>query len=252
MPDRLSLASFDAVLFDIDGTLVDSLGMIVPGLGDAIERFAGVRPSDGEIQSIVGLPMRTQIERYLDYSPTDDQLDEMIDYTLARFEAYVDREKFFVPAIETLRLCKRAGLGTALVTSKDAKELAGFLKRFPSADSVDVTVCASDVQHPKPAPDSALLAVSRLNATRPILIGDSIYDLRCARDAGVATVAVGYGSATSAVLLAENPDLFIETPDHLLEWAQTTFSKPNATQEDSRRPFVDPQRDHSGRERAAS
>jgi|GEM_PF-465394 len=252
MPHRLSLARFDAVLFDVDGTLVDSMRMIVPGLADAIEKYAGVRPCDDEIQSIVGLPMRTQVERYLDYSPTDAQLREMIDFTLSRFAAYVDREKFFIPAIDTLRLCKSMGLGTALVTSKDAQELAWFLKRFPGADSVDVTVSASDVAHPKPAPDSALLAASKLRARHPVLIGDSIFDMRCARDAGIASVAVGYGSATADVLLAEHPDLYIESPDALLSWAQSSFLNPNAPQKEPRTRFVDYHYSGPSRERAAS
>src|SRR5579862_3345170 len=156
MPQGFSLASFDAVLFDVDGTLVDSLEMITPGLADAIEKYAGIRPSDSEIKSIVGLPLRPQLERYLAYSPTPDQLSEIIDYTLSRFEAYVDREKVFGPAVDMMRLCKAHGLRTALVTSKDSKELALFMHRFSGADAVDATVCASDVLRPKPAADSAL------------------------------------------------------------------------------------------------
>lgn len=233
MPVGFSLADFESVLFDVDGTLVDSLEMIIPGLGDTIERFAGVRPPDPEIQSIVGLPMRTQFERYLGQSPNNDQLDEMIDYAITRFEAYVDRETVFQPAIAVMRLCKRMGMTTSLVTSKSAKELTLFMRRFPGADAVDTTVCASEVHHPKPAPDSALLAIEKLRVepAKAVFIGDSIYDLRCARAAGIANVAVGYGAATSDALLAERPDLFIETPEALLDWAQRSFSNQHAPQE---------------------
>src|SRR4051812_7187235 len=87
-PQGVSLAHFDAVLFDVDGTLVDSLEMIIPGLGDGIEKYAGIRPSDDEIRSLIGLPMRAQIKRYLPAPPTELELDEMIDFTLNRFEAY--------------------------------------------------------------------------------------------------------------------------------------------------------------------
>jgi HAD superfamily hydrolase (TIGR01509 family) len=233
MPQGFSLALFDAVLFDVDGTLVDSLEMIIPGLGDAFEKYAGVRPSDSEIQATIGLPLCVQLRRYQDTPPSDEQLIEMIEYTISRYELYADRERLFVPAIETLRLCKQMGLGTALVTSKNDHELALFLNRFPGADSVDVTVCASDVNHPKPAPDSALLALSKLKVSpnRAVFIGDSIYDMRCARAAGVAQVAVGYGSATQLALCAEHPDCFIESPDALLEWAQQSFLNRNAPQE---------------------
>ncbi|HVT11555.1 MAG TPA: HAD hydrolase-like protein [Fimbriimonadaceae bacterium] len=252
MPQGFSLANFEAVLFDVDGTLVDSLEMIIPGLGDAIEKFAGVRPSDEEIKSIVGLPMRTQFERYLGKSPSDDQLDEMIDYSIARFEAYVDRETVFEPAVAVMRLCKSMDMATSLVTSKSAKELALFMKRFSGAEAVDATVCASEVRHPKPAPDSALLAVEKLRVTpgQAVLIGDSIYDLRCARAAGIANVAVGYGAATSDALLAEAPDLFIETPEALLDWAQRSFSNQHAPQERTEHRIIDP--DDSARSAGAA
>lgn len=245
MPQGFSLARFDAALFDVDGTLVDSLEMIVPGLADAIEKYAGVRPADSEIQSIVGLPMRVQLERYLGYSPTIDQLREMIDFTLTRFEAYVDREKVFSPAIATLRLCRANGVKTALVTSKDSQEMALFMKRFSGADAVDAAICSSDVTNPKPAPDSAHLALSRLGVPhhRAVLFGDSIYDMRCAQSAGIARVAVGYGSASSETLLAENPDLYIETPEDLLAWAEHSFLNRNATQESNNHRIIDPDSD---------
>jgi pyrophosphatase PpaX len=242
MPQGFSLAHFEAVLFDVDGTLVDSLEMIIPGLGDAIEKYAGIRPSDDEIKGLIGLPMRARLEGYLSYSPTEHELSEMIDFTLARFDAYVSREKVFEAAIDTLNLCKSVGVRTALVTSKDSKEMALFMKRFPGADAVDVTVCSSDVKRPKPAPDSSLLALSRLGVSKgsAVLIGDSIYDMRCARSAGIAHVAVGYGSATPEALLAEQPDLYLDTPDALLAWARQSFLNRNGPQESTNRRFIDP------------
>src|SRR5579862_4264135 len=206
MPQGLSLARFDAVLFDVDGTLADSLGMIVPRLADAIERYADIRP---------------QLQHFLSYSPIDDQLRERIDFTLARFDAYVDREKFFELAVATPQLFKRMGLETALVTSKSACELTQFVRRIPGADSVDVTVCSTDVRNPKPAPDTALMAVSKPGAASPLLIGDSINDMRCAHAAGIATVAVGNGAASQDALLAEHPDMYIDTPEALLACAQS-------------------------------
>jgi HAD superfamily hydrolase (TIGR01509 family) len=241
MPQGLSLAQFDAVLFDVDGTLVNSIGMILPGLGDAFEKYSGVRPSDEEIMATIGLPLRVQLGNCLAGQPTDSELGEMIEYTISRYEAYADRETNFEPAIETLRLCKEHGLATALVTSKNDQELALFLNRFAAADAVDATVCASDVVHPKPAPDSALAALSKLGIApeRAVFIGDSIYDMRCAKAAGMARIAVGYGFATPEALLAETPDLYLESPEDLLRWAQTSFSNRNAPKETTHRRTID-------------
>jgi pyrophosphatase PpaX len=225
MPQGLSLATFQAVLFDVDGTLVDSLEALVAGLADTYEKIAGIRPPDEEIKSLIGLPLRKQLTLYRNSEPTDEELADAIDFAIERFEANKHLERIIEPAVETLRLCKRVGLKTALVTSKTRKELELFLTRFPAADAVDVTVTASDVFRPKPAPDCALLACERLdvNPANAAMIGDSVYDLRCASAAGIATVAVGYGSAPQTALLAERPDAFFETPEELRDWARDAF-----------------------------
>lgn len=241
MPQGLSLAQFDAVLFDVDGTLVNSIGMILPGLSDAFEKYTGVRPSDEEIMATIGLPLKVQLGNCFAEPPSDDQLREMIDYTISRYEVYADRENNFEPAIETLRLCKRNGLRTALVTSKNSQELALFIERFSGADAVDATVCASDVVHPKPAADSALAAAAKLGVApeRALFIGDSVYDMRCAKAAGMSRVAVGYGFATPDALKAESPDLYLETPEALLDWARDSFLNHNASQENHHRRSID-------------
>ena len=226
MPGRLFESNLDAVLFDVDGTLVDSLGMIIRGLGDAYERFDGVRPPDEFIQSMIGMPLRMQLLISRTSPTTEDQLDSMVDFTLNRFDAYVDHESTFDAAVETLRLFHRAGIKTALVTSKDHKELESFLNRFSARDCVDATVCASDVSSPKPDPESArraceLLGVKPENA---IMVGDSIYDLRCARGANVSAAAVMYGAGMRPDLLAEAPDLVFDTPEDLFTWASAILT----------------------------
>lgn len=253
MPQGLSLAQFQAVLFDVDGTLVNSIGMILPGLGDAFEKYTGCRPSNEEIMATIGLPLKVQLGNALGEPPDEAQIQEMIDYTIGRYEIYADRENNFEPAIETLRLCKERGLSTALVTSKNDQELALFLSRFVGAEYVDATICASDVAHPKPAPDSALAALSKLDvaAERAVFIGDSIYDMRCAKAAGMSRVAVGYGFATTDALQAEDPDLYLESPEDLLNWAKTSFSNRNGPQETNNRRIIDNNDSDGGDARAS-
>jgi pyrophosphatase PpaX len=225
MPDRLSLSKFDAVLFDVDGTLVDSLDMILRGLGDTVERYLGHRPAPTEIRKLVGMPLRLQFEILLGTEPTPEKLVEMTEFTLERYEAYSEHETLFAQAVETLRLCHKCGLKTALVTSKNATELQNFLPRFPGTPYLNATVCASDVHHPKPDPESAVLACQKLGVdpSKAVMIGDSIYDMRCARGAGVACVAVAYGAAFRETLLEENPDMLVDTPEELFAWAESAF-----------------------------
>lgn len=222
MLSGLAFDRFKAVLFDVDGTLVDSLDMITAGLGDAFEKYGTHRPSNDEIRATIGTPLTSQMLQHQATKPSEEKLAEMINYTMQRYYANVHLEREFGPAVESLFRCHRGGLRTALVTSKNAHELSSFLKRFRGAEAVHVTVCASDVEHPKPAPDAALLACKKLGVepNEAVMIGDSVFDIRCGRQAGAATVAVLYGSGQRNDLLAEQPDLVIETPEELLHWIE--------------------------------
>lgn len=213
------------MLFDVDGTLVDSLHVIVGALGDTFEKYAGIRPSDEEITSLIGMPLHKQLLLFQDSPPSEERLSEMIDFTIHRFDANVSEEVTFEESIEALRMCHQARLKIALVTSKNAIELESFLKRFVCADVVETTVCASDVHQPKPNPESALLACARLGVepSEAVMIGDSVYDIRCALEAGVTPIAVGYGASDRSTLLAESPAAFFERPSDLLEWVRDSL-----------------------------
>lgn len=221
MPELPSIKEFEAVLFDVDGTLVDSLGTLVKGLGDTFENFNGARPSDQEIRATIGLPLTQQMAMFRDEPPSGRDIQDMAAYAIDRFSDYQHLEFPFAPAVQALKRCKSQGALVALVTSKSAVELAAFLQRFEAADALDATVCASDVQRPKPNPESALLACRRLGVepSRSVMIGDSVFDIRCAQGAGVAAFAVAYGSTPSEELAREHPDALFDSPESLLAWA---------------------------------
>ena len=225
MPQGLSLSNYKAALFDVDGTLVDSMEVFVRGLGDTYEHYLGFRPARGELLSLCGIPLKSQLRLFQDVPPTDEQLDEMVAYAVARYSVHMQFEALFEESVETLRLCHRTGMGTALVTSKNAVELEHFLSRFVAGEAVQAAVCATDVHRPKPDPESAILACRRLGVepSQAVMIGDSKFDIQCARQAGVTPIAVGFGSSDRATLLAESPDAYFETPAELLQWAQSSL-----------------------------
>lgn len=224
MPHGLPLSDFEAVLFDVDGTLVDSLDMIVLGLGDTYERFTGDRPRPEDLLRSIGRPLHAQFNLFGHEWPRE-QLEELVAFTIERFRVHEAREHLFEPAVRALRTVHDGGLKVALVTSKTAVELEAFMKRFPGAPWVHATVCASDVERPKPDPQSAKLACQLLGVApeRAVMIGDSVFDLRCARGAGLAAVAVNYGAGRPDVLAAEKPDRIFDTPDNLLQWVESAF-----------------------------
>lgn len=235
MLPSVSLAGKRAILFDVDGTLVDSTEMCVQGLCDTFEKFGGRRPEEGDIRAMIGRPLTAQLDKLangqgpwatMDMIPLEDpapnQMDIMIDYTIERYGVHKHLTSAFEPTVEALIHLKRAGLRIAAVTSRNAVELEHFYADFPFAEHVDIAVCASDVTNPKPDPECALLACARLGIqpSEALFIGDSVFDMQCAGQAGIARIAVTYGAAPESALAAESPDMIVRSPEELLAWAR--------------------------------
>lgn len=224
----VSLEGKRAVLFDVDGTLVDSTETILRGLGDSFEKYAGYRPSDEVMKATIGMPLTEQMRMYQLHEPTSEQLAEMIDYTISRYVAHGGFTQPFGAAVDALLILKKAGLKIAAVTSRNSVELEHFLTDFPFTTDIDVAICASDVVMPKPNPECAILACDRLGVSPQdcVYVGDSIFDLHCARQAEIAFIAVTYGAAKESALAAESPDLIVRSPEELLAWAKEATRTP--------------------------
>lgn len=220
-------------MFDIDGTLLDTLQPLVRGLADTYEHFGVERPSDEAILATLGTPLRVQLTMFGLGEVDPDSLRQRIDYAIDRFEEHAHLEKEIAPALEAFRLVHESGIPICLVTSKSAKELELLLTRFPAGKWADATVCSSDVTHPKPHGESVELACRRLGV-RPeeaVLVGDSVFDIQCARNGGAASLAVSYGASPEPALAAERPDLLLSSPEALLAWVQETIFDQHGTKE---------------------
>lgn len=210
--------------------------MIVAGLGDSFEKYGDRRPSDEEILALIGTPLTHQMTLFGCSPKNDDELNEMIQYTIDRYEMHHHLEREFEEAVDALNLAHDFGIKIALVTSRNAQELQNLQRRFSAWDSVDHAVCASDVTNPKPHAESAHLAMETLGVIHEesVLIGDSIYDLQCAKSAGIRCGAVLYGAGKQEDLLAEAPDYIFTTPMDLLEWVHNIVEQSHAKEEDLR------------------
>ena len=225
-----------AILFDIDGTLVNGLSMIVAGLGDTFEKYGTHRPEESEILSLIGIPLSEQMHRF-GCNPKDEvEKEEMIQFTIERYLVNIHLETEYTEAIQGLKLASESNIKIALVTSRNTQELKNLKHSFSAWDSVDTAICASDVKEPKPHKESALLALSHLDVAPEdaVFIGDSIFDLKCAKSAGIRCGAVLYGAGRKDDLLAEAPDLIFTTPLDLLEWVQNIVEQSHAKEEDLR------------------
>jgi HAD superfamily hydrolase (TIGR01509 family) len=211
---------YSAVLWDIDGTLVDTTALIVDVLTETFMEFAGRTLPPEEWRKWIGIPLQQQMFAFGDPASFGTTWEEMSAAAIRKYERGRAQERVIPEAIEALREGKRRGNATGLVTSKNRKELAYSLPRLGISAYCNVIVCADDVTpRVKPDPYPVQLALQRLGVRNPagaIFIGDSVHDIKSGNAAGVATAAVLWGAAPEAALVAEGPGRVFRRPDELI------------------------------------
>ena len=212
-----------ALLFDLDGTLVDSVPLIVESSRlTALE--LGISVTEREIINMIGLPLVQAGDLLLGEGSGELYYRTYQKHFASLYESYFN---LFSGVWEMLTECRCLGAKMAIVTSKSDLGANITLDRLNLRGFFDVIVtCNSGCGH-KPQPEPALFAMERLNATPKdsVFIGDSMYDMQCGRAAETATCAVSWGSGTEEELLAEKPDKIAYTVDELHQYLRAFIKK---------------------------
>ncbi len=202
-------------LFDLDGTLIDSIDLILRSYRHTMQAHGRGLPPDEVWMEGLGTPLWVQFRRW-----TDDpaEIEAMVTtyrtFNLAHHDALA--RPYDGVAAEVRALAGR-GKRLGLVTSKMRDGAHRGLVLAGLAEAFEVIVGADDVTHPKPHPEPVLRAVERLDAvpSETVFIGDSRHDLECGRAAGVKTAAVLWGPFDRAHLESSGPDYWLTTPDQI-------------------------------------
>jgi len=207
---------FRIVLFDLDGTLIDSGAIILASMRYAVTTVLGREIPDEELGlSIGGQGLVAQMNA-IDAEHADALLEA---YRVHNDELHETLEAFD-ELLDVLPTLKKEGRQLGLVTAKRHRTVALAFDRFPAlASAFDVVVAHEDTERHKPAPEPVLLAVEKLGGSPAdaVYIGDSPFDVGAAKAAGVFAVAVGWGGIhPDERLLAEKPDAFVRSPEELL------------------------------------
>ncbi len=207
----------DTLLWDIDGTLIDTTHLVAAGLDRVYRAFLKRTMPLDEIRSIIGIPLSEQMRVFGDPEQWGVNTGEMEAEFIRYWEERKHEERLIPEAIASLVAGKRAGRKTALVTSKNRAEIANTLPRMGIAEFLDAVITADDVANPKPDPEGVRIALRLLGSTpdRAIFIGDTVHDLRAGRAAGVARCAVTWGAAPRDRLVAESPEMICDNPADL-------------------------------------
>lgn len=217
--------SIRAVIFDLDGTLLDTLDDLTDAIDYALNKLDRASLSRECVRRFVGNGVPKLIERALAFTAGDGgaaQESKRFDECLKLFTEYydvhnADKTKPYDGAVEMLRAVKSRGIRTAIVTNKYDGAAQALKKRF--FDSVDAVVGAMDGVRPKPAPDGVNKALGILGepASRAIYVGDGETDIATARNCDMPVVAVTWGFRARDVLEGLRPDYIIDSPDELIK-----------------------------------
>jgi pyrophosphatase PpaX len=210
------MPTFRTFLFDLDGTLIDSVQLILDSYHHTLAAHGLPPRSDEEWLAGVGTPLAAQFAPWKDEAGTMEALiGTYRDYNLANHDRMV---RPFPGVTDAVRAIRQQGRRTGLVTSKNRRGALRGLRVVGLDGTMDVLVCADDVVNPKPHPEPVETAVRLLDAdpTTTVYVGDSIHDLHSGRDAGVRTAAVLWGPFSRSQLEPAQPDYWIERPNELL------------------------------------
>ena len=208
--------SFPVVLFDLDGTVIDSGAIILASMRHATREVLGVEPPDEELMAAVGGPGLEAQMRAL----APDRVEELVTVYRAHNEP-LHGELVCCAGIEDVLVeLKDEGRRLGIVTAKRRATVELAFANVPVGHLFETVVGGDETERHKPDPEPLLLAAQRLNVDPDACayVGDSPFDIRAAKAAGMHAVAVTWGGIhTREKLAAEEPDAIVEDAEDLLD-----------------------------------
>lgn len=207
------------ILFDLDGTLLDTHDLILASMRHTMETVLGQHYSDEHLMRLVGQPLEAQMATYTD----DPKLQETLltVYREHNHAIHDERVRAFPGVRETLRQLKEEGFRLAVVTSKRHALAQRGLDVCDLADFVEFVVGPDDYPAHKPDPGPVRFGCEKLGLAPEecLYVGDSPFDMQAGNGAGCITVAVLWGMFSRERLEAENPAYVIDQVGELLDVA---------------------------------
>ncbi|PCK89956.1 HAD family hydrolase [Pseudomonas viridiflava] len=210
---------YDLLIFDWDGTLADSIGRIIESMRTAAIGGGMEGRDDESIKSIIGLGLPEAIRTLYPSITAND----LIDFRQRYADCYMAMDnvpsRLFEGVSESIQAFRDEGYRLAVATGKARRGLDRVLKANAWLDFFDITRAADETaSKPDPLMLHEIMAHCDVAPERSLMIGDSSFDLQMARNAGMDSVAVGYGAQSLDSLLAYEPRLAIEHFSELRPW----------------------------------
>lgn len=205
------MKSYDYIVFDVDGTLLDTEYSIIKSLQRLVFQMQGRTIHEEELQFVLGITGSDALTQ-LGIEDTKENFDI--------WNAYADQEeasiRIFDGIEETLKGLKEAGVHLGIITSRSREEYEKGVVSRGLGDYFETVVCCDDTASHKPNPEPMLFYLSQAKASpkQVLYVGDSIYDMKCAEAAGVHGALALWGCKSREQIQAE---YYLKKPTELLK-----------------------------------
>jgi len=201
------------VLFDLDGTLADSIGLVVASYTYAFSTVCGRRIDPDHAKHWIGETLAITMGRE---DPANS--DRLMTAYRTYCDAHLDMIHGYPGVPELLARLREAGATTGVVTAKGRDIALATMAHAGVADVIEL-ICSREsttVHKPDPAPLLAAASILGVTPELCVYVGDAVHDIKAARAAGMAAVAVAWGAGVRDELAALNPDALCDDADQLM------------------------------------
>ena len=222
---------FDLVMFDLDGTLIETAPEIFDAVSDTLTRFNLPAVTQKQVDDWIGHGTRELLIQALAFTGKTDQATVRASNSLRLIEAEFvanyqkrcgTRSTLYPHVRETLQALRQAGVKLAVVTNKEGQYTQTVLKAHGLQDAFDRVISGDSLPTKKPKPDGIWACMEQFGAAlcRSLFVGDSSIDIATAKNAGVAVWALPYGYNMGAKIEDSHPDRVIPDFSAILQQLQ--------------------------------
>ncbi|MBN2247155.1 MAG: HAD-IA family hydrolase [Coriobacteriia bacterium] len=203
-------AAIDAVLFDLDGTVVDTIPHILASFRHATADVLGAALPDDELMHHVGIPLAHQMRIFTTDEGTVEQL--LASYREYNHRTHDEMARLYPNTVSALEILHGAGVSMGIVTSKSRTMADRAISLFGLGQYFGAVVTADDTQVHKPDPMPVIIGAEMLGVSpvRAVYVGDSPMDIEAGNSAGAYTIAATWGVASRERLQAASPGAIID------------------------------------------
>jgi len=209
------MASFKYLLFDLDGTLIDSSDGVIEAVNYSLEKMGQAPRRPEEIKPYIGYPLSQMYPGF-----TDAPLKELYQHFQVKAASSVVSSTTVLSGVgEVLEILSRRNFKMAIATTKIKRHTDGIIRKFGWEGFFDAAVGGDEVEQVKPAPDVFRLALRRLegHVEQSLVVGDTVNDVLAAQEMNVKVAAIASPYGRHLEVRDLGPDYFLESLGGILE-----------------------------------